>query len=432
MPNIITKKFKIINAQNFVESFSSLGNNSLYLFLSKPSPWNLDEEIPSPVDNLGLEPSIWDNIISLKRVLPSNIINVVKRINWEAQTIYAEYSNEDENLLDKSFYVINKDLDVYKCIDNSGGAPSQVEPTGKSLSIFKTSDNYKWKYLYTVSTSDRLKFLTSNWMPVRTNPDVAAVAKDGAIENVKILNGGTNYSIYTKVLIEGNGTGANINAKQNLGVIYDFAYNNTGTGYRFASATLYDPEISGTSGNVKAIISPAGGHGYNPVQELGAHFIMLNIKSEYNEGYGDFPAGFKFRQLGLVKNPKAPSGYIANAATLSGLEGLTLASVNGSFSNNEFIEGQSSSANAYAVTSNVVSGNGYLRYIQSFDLTKNYKDFAIGETIIGKTSGATAVVANTFISEVSKYSGDVIYVENKSPLTRLIDQTDNLHLVLEF
>jgi hypothetical protein len=432
MPNIITKKFKIINAQNFVESFSSLGNNSLYLFLSKPSPWNLDEEIPSPVDNLGLEPSIWDNIISLKRVLPSNIINVVKRINWEAQTIYAEYSNEDENLLDKSFYVINKDLDVYKCIDNSGGAPSQVEPTGKSLSIFKTSDNYKWKYLYTVSTSDRLKFLTSNWMPVRTNPDVAAVAKDGAIENVKILNGGTNYSIYTKVLIEGNGTGANINAKQNLGVIYDFVYNNTGTGYRFASATLYDPEISGTSGNVKAIISPAGGHGYNPVQELGAHFIMLNIKSEYNEGYGDFPAGFKFRQLGLVKNPKAPSGYIANAATLSGLEGLTLAAVNGSFSNNEFIEGQSSSANAYAVTSNVVSGNGYLRYIQSFDLTKNYKDFAIGETIIGKTSGATAVVANTFISEVSKYSGDVIYVENKSPLTRLIDQTDNLHLVLEF
>jgi len=432
MPNIITKKFKIINAQNFLESFSSLGNNSLYLFLSKPSPWNDTEEIPSPVDNLGLEPSIWDNIISLKRIIPSNIVNVVKRINWEAQTVYAEYSNEDENLLDKNFYVINKDLDVYKCIDNSNGTPSRIEPSGKSLSIFRTSDNYKWKYLYTVSTSDKLKFLTSNWMPVRTNEDVAAVATDGAIENIKILNGGTNYSIYTKVIIEGNGSGANINAKQNLGVIYDFTYNNIGTGYRFASGILYDPELSGTSGNIKLVISPSGGHGYNPVQELGAHFIMLNVKSEYNEGYGDFPAGFKFRQLGLVKNPKAPAGYIANAATLSGLEGLTVASVNGSFSNNEFIEGQSSKANAYAVTSNIVSGNGYVKYIQSFDLTSNYKNFSIGETILGKTSGATAVVANTFISEVSKYSGDVIYVENKSPLTRLIDQTDNLHLVLEF
>jgi NaMN:DMB phosphoribosyltransferase len=62
----------------------------------------------------------------------------------------------------------------------------------------------------------------------------------------------------------------------------------------------------------------------------------------------------------------------------------------------------------------------------------NYNNFSIGETILGKTSGATAVVANTFISEVSKYSGDIIYVENKTPLTRLIDQTDNLHLVLEF
>ena len=109
MPNIITKKFKIINAQNFLESFNVPGNNSLYMFLSKPSPWNGTDEVPTPIDDLGLEPSVWDNIISLKRIIPSNMVSVVKRINWQTQTVYAEYTNEDENLLDKEFYVINKD-----------------------------------------------------------------------------------------------------------------------------------------------------------------------------------------------------------------------------------------------------------------------------------------------------------------------------------
>ena len=432
MPNIITKKFKIVNAQNFLNAFSTTGNDTLYLFLSKPSPWNATEDVPTPIDSLELEPNSWDNIVSLKRIIPTNMVNVVKRINWEAQTVYAEYSHDDENLLDKNFYVINTDFDVYKCIDNNNGAVSTIQPSGKSLNIFKTSDNYKWKYLYTVSTSDKLKFLTSNWMPVRVNEEVASVANGGAIENVKIFNGGTNYSVYTKVIITGDGTSADIAARQNLGVVYDFAYTNIGSGYRFASAVLQDPEQSGSAGNVKAIISPYEGHGFNPVQELGAHFVMLNVKSEYNEGYGDFPAGFTFRQLGLVRNPKSSNGVTANAATLGGLEGITIRSVNGSFTNNEFIEGQTSKANAYVVTSNVVSGNGYLKYIQSFDLTSNYKQFSIGETVLGKTSGASAVVANTLIPEVSKNTGDIIYLENKSPLTRLVDQTDNLHLVLEF
>jgi hypothetical protein len=432
MPNIVTNKFKLVNAKNFLDSFNSTSNVSLYMFLSKPGPWNVNEDVPIPMDNLQLEPSIWDNIVSLKQITSGNMVNVVKRIDWEFKTVYAEYSHDDENLLGKNFYVVNKDLDVYKCIDNAGGSESTAQPSGQSLNIFKTSDNYKWKYLYTISTSDKLKFLTPNWMPVRKNDSVASVAVPGGIENIKIYNGGTNYSVFTDVIIEGNGANADITARQNLGVLYDFSYNNPGRNYSFVSAKLNDTQNSGRAGNIKAIISPALGHGADPILELGAHFVMLNVKTEYNEGYGDFPAGFTFRQLGLVKNPKNVYNTNANTATLSGLAGLRLTSINGSFSNNEFLEGQNTNANAYVVTSNVVSGNGYLKYIQSFDLTSNYKKFSIGETVLGKTSGATAVVANTIVAEVIKNTGDIIYVENKPPLTRLINQTDNLHLVLEF
>ena len=62
MPNIITKKFKIVNAQNFLNAFSTAGNDTLYLFLSKPAPWNATEDVPTPIDSLELEPNNNSNI----------------------------------------------------------------------------------------------------------------------------------------------------------------------------------------------------------------------------------------------------------------------------------------------------------------------------------------------------------------------------------
>ena len=274
MPNIVTNKFKISNAKSFLDSYTVSGENTLYMFLAKPDTWGVNDFPPDPKDSQQNYSKTWDEIVSLKRIISTNMVNVIKRINWLPQTIYAEYDHEDIELLTKNFYVINRDLDVYKCIDNVGGSVSTVEPTGKSLNIFTTSDSYKWKYLYSVSTSDKLKFLTDNWMPVRTNSDVATVAKDGAIENIKIYNGGLDYSIYSRVNIEGDGVNANISAKQNLGVIYDFVYTNAGSKYRFANVYISDNQGTGRLANIKAILSPVNGHGYDPVVELGAYYVM--------------------------------------------------------------------------------------------------------------------------------------------------------------
>jgi hypothetical protein len=206
MPNLVTKKFKIINARNFIEQFSVSSGNSLYMFLAKANQWAADNDTPlNPEDTQESYSTLWDEIISLKRVSPSSILSVARRINWEANKVYAEYDNEDSNLLEKDFYVLNRDYEVYKCIDNFNGSQSRVEPTGKSLNIFTTSDGYKWKYMYSITTADRLRFLTQYWMPVRLDSSVAAAAKDGAIENIKIFNGGLDYSIRANVVIEGEG-----------------------------------------------------------------------------------------------------------------------------------------------------------------------------------------------------------------------------------
>lgn len=433
MPNIITNKLKIDNANGFKDRISLSSGNSLYMFLAKPNKWQ-DEALPSlPMETQDFSAKIWDEMISMKRILPDNIINVVKRINWSTGRIYTAYDQDDAELYSKEFYVLNSEFNVYKCIDNANESASLSEPTGRNLNIITLSDGYRWKYLYSITTGDQLKFLTNNWMPVLRNEEVAASAKGGAIQSIKIYNGGSDYSTRSVVSIMGDGANAVITPKLSLGVAYDFSYVNTGDGYRYATATLSDPTNIGRYANLKPIISPLQGHGYDPINELNSHHIMINVKTEYNEGFGDFPTNFSYRKIGVIKNPIDRYNNIANAATLNALSGLYLNSGSGSFLQNEYIEGTLSLSNAYVVSSNIVAGNGYVKYIQTKDLTSNYTNFFPGEVVIGTVSGTTAIVSNTvFYSEVVPNTGDIFYIENRTPITRSLNQIDNLHLVLEF
>jgi hypothetical protein len=429
MPNIVTKKIRIDNARRFIETLG-ISTNSLYTFIARPQPWADDSAPPVPSDTAEEHAKVWDEIVALKRILPIDVKPVVKRINWTLYETYAAYDNEDNNLQEKNFYVMNQFFDVYKCIDNRNNSVSTIEPFGKSPNIFSTSDGYRWKYLYSIPVGDQLKFLTRNWMPVLKNDEIASVAKDGGIERIVINNGGINHSFRANVGIIGDGAGANISIISRLGVIQDFIFTNSGSKYRYARAVVND--TTGRFGNLRPIISPVGGHGFDPVSELGSHFIMVNTRTEYDEGFGDFPTDIQYRTIGLVKNPKGSNGNVATSITLSALRSIQITDASGSFNNNEFVGGFTSLANAYIVSSNVVSGNGYIKYIQTNDLTSNFRSFSINETVIGSTSGSTGRVTSITPPEVQQDSGDIIYIENRTPIRRLIDQAENLHLVLEF
>jgi hypothetical protein len=163
MPNIVTNKLRIDNAKNFKDKISLTSENSLYVFLSKPSPWSGDGTVPVPLDYSLDITKTWDEMVSLKRILPADIAHVVKRINWDKYTTYDAYDNLDTELFTKSFYVVNSEFNVYKCIHNNNGEQSLVEPTGISLDIVTLSDGYRWKYMYSIGIGDRLKFLTNKW-----------------------------------------------------------------------------------------------------------------------------------------------------------------------------------------------------------------------------------------------------------------------------
>lgn len=432
MPNIVTNNIRIANAKNFLEKLSGENNTHLYVLLGKPTSWENDNSPPDPIDSPKNTADIWDNALGLKRILANEVKHVVKRVNWSLNEIYDFYDDKDTNLLSKRFYVMNKDYDVFKCIFNNNGSPSTVEPTGKNPNIFTTQDGYRWKYLYTVNSADQLKFLTRNWMPVQRDDSVAIFARDGGIEQILLNSGGTDYSAFANIVIDGDGSGALITPKNRIGVINGFNYINSGSGYRFANA--YVADTTGRFANIRAIISPVGGHGNDPIVELGAKYLMMSARTEYNEGFGDIPPDVQFRQVCIVRNPLDENGDRPNALTLSAMYKINLANVNGSFIKNEYLFGANSRANAYCVTANldILTATATLAYIQSDGLTSNFADFVANETVIGRISGATGKVTDLIVPEAAHDTGEIMYIENRTQITRSLDQAEFLHLVIEF
>ena len=77
-------------------------------------------------------------------------------------------------------------------------------------------------------------------------------------------------------------------------------------GQRTSFQTAVESNASYSAGN------PPGGHGSNPIEELGANNVMISQTLDKDES-GVFPVNDDYRQFGLWKNPKLTS--TGNAAT---------------------------------------------------------------------------------------------------------------------
>ena len=130
-------------------------------------------------------------------------------------------------LYDSKFYVLTSQFRVYICLQNGTdtsnpqGRPSVNEPTHTTStpqSAGDGSDKYIWKYLYTISPNDAIKFDSTNFIPVPqnwpTNPEVSLIrdaSVDGSIEVAVITNSGIGYgsaNTINNIPIIGDGSGA--------------------------------------------------------------------------------------------------------------------------------------------------------------------------------------------------------------------------------
>ena len=485
MPAIITDKFRIHNSEQFHEAFSESSGNTMYLGIGRPQPFatstradsrtnneGSDTSPVTPADNVNAQFYPFDDLLAAKKITSSDVTFAIPRRNWTTGTTYDIYrhdygeritgttTNQTANsgattLHDASFYVLTAARNVYKVLDNDGNTASTVEPTGTSTAILSTADGYKWKYMYTLSASQQANFLSTDFMAVATNSTVASAAVDGAVNIVKIKTAGSGGSdgTHTNIDIRGDGTGGKVSVTVTSGAVTAVTVTTPGTGYTFATisnAQIVAAGATSLSGaELDVIIPPKGGHGANAVEELGGHFVMMNtdFTGDESSNSGDFTTQNDFRRVGLLLDPTT-GGSAASATTLRGTKAVKLSGTPGSFTVDEEINQESTGAVGKVVEYD--STNKILYYIQTrfndegVDSNGNLTAFSGANAITGQDSSAagtpdtsTQTVDNIVFS--SGYNSgeidsdtDVLYQENRSPITRASDQTENIKLIVEF
>lgn len=444
MSSIITKNLKITLAEQ-IYNLLDLGANSylpsnrqsyLYVVLGKQLPWNNGTEVvPVPNENTLATNTLFDNALFVKRLTNADASYVVPRINWTSGTVYSEYVDNND-IFGTNFYVLNSQYKVFKCLSNNNGALSvnQPEITLSSTSLeepyIETADGYKWKYLYTLNSLQKQRYLTSDWMPVTKNSFVSGSAINGSIDIVNITNSGNNYVDGTTqniITVNGDGTGAIMKANVSNGQLQDIIIQDRGINYTYANIVIND--IAGGSGigaTASAVISPQNGHGYDPVYELGASTIMFN--SDFSGTDTTFLAQNDYRQIFILKNPNTSTNTLATSEKYVCYYDLKVSPGLGNFNEDEIVY-QGITYETANWTANVV----YFDEISNHLYVNNVKGTPnTNQSVKGLNTGSIRIINTLTPPTLKLYSGKVLYISNSAVINRDANQTDRIRFILSF
>ena len=522
MAAIITDQLRILNAKNFIAGVAST-SNSYYSFVGLPNPtdyntdWNTSP--PSPVDNFNQENNHWDTMIALKKISKTDVRQVVRKTTWTSGVTYDMYRHDISatnpsqpsnavDLYSANYYVLNSDYRVYICLqngtspENPSGRPSLDEPTFTDLEPREagtSGDGYIWKYLYTISPSDIVKFDSTNFMPVPQDWDTstrdAAVrnnaATSGQLKIVTITNRGiglgTANRTYTRVPVRGDGSGAEATVViNNDSKIESVTVSNGGSNYTFGTLDLAGGGVpTGTTRPVfDIIIPPQGGHGADIYRELGAYNVLLYSRIENDTENPDFITGNQIARVGVVESPLSyNSDSILTLDKASAVYALKLVGTGYSSvvfnADTQITQTIGVGSTAFGRVISYDQNTGVLKYWQDryhcgfntdgtrntsptygFNLHRFTADIGSGGSfnIIG--GSATLGIQTTFGSEsnpgistiinsrtyylgqqfikgvsqpeVQKYSGNIIYVDNRPSITRSSNQKEDIKVILQF
>ena len=358
-----------------------------------------------------------------------------------------------------------------------------------------SGDNYIWKYLYTIKPSDIVKFDSTDFMPVprdwETANDNASVrdnAVDGSIKIVTVTNRGISIgpvggTEYRNVPIKGDGSGAECTiTTTNDQQVDTVVISKQGSGYTYGSVDLDAGSVpTGTTRpEFDVIIAPQGGHGSNIYRELGAYNVLLYSRIENDNENPDFITGNDIARVGVVCNPQQyDSTSLLSSDKASALGALRLAGTG--YSSATF------TADSY-VTQTIATGSTAVGRVVSYDQTtgvlKYWQDRTLagfntvgtaltepqygfnlnaftaspgtgGSKEITPSSGSTLEIDDGFTGlsteinnrtyylgqsftegianpEVKKYSGNIIFVDNRPAITRSTNQKEDIKIVLQF
>ena len=463
MAAIITDKLKNL-VVDLIKANDSDASNKYYAAIGRSEAWNDSDVSPTPLRTKAEENDFRNSMQSMKLV--ADVSLVIPRYNWSTGTFYSAYDDTQVGQPTNAYYVINANQQVYMVLRASVSATgtavaSTVEPTGNTTGTpFKTSDGYVWKFMYSISATDANKFQSANFIPVKSipftniNSSVAEVeqkavqdaAVHGQIIGYGIESAGAGYGSAPTLTVHGNGSNAAATATISGGQVVKVEVADSsdaslkiasfGSGYDYANVEVSGGGTPTKPVKVRPILASNGGLGHDATVDFKASAIMFNAKPSGTETL-DFVIGQDFRQVGLIKNPQVDSaGHGGNgvstaftSSTGRALKALNFSAVNTAFGEDKTILGVTSGAKAFIDKD---SGNSVF-YHQNDDT--GFRSFQAGETV-QETDGtgegvldSAGAFETTF--EVNPHTGELLYIDNRSAVTRSADQTEDIKIVIQ-
>ena len=259
----------------------------------------------------------------------------------------------------------------------------------------------------------------------QSNVELQAV--DGAIPVVNVDFGGNGYPSNTTLTVVGDGTGCVLEPVIEAGKIVKVNVINQGEKYTSAQIITNPalPEDSPSRVRLRPIISPRGGHGKDAVSELYAKTIMLVTKLQREENQGVLVEN-DFRQICILKNPKEYNNdrYFRRAIGTTCALFISDIDDNATITYNQIQRDDMLYYNGnktFTVIDKAVISNKYNIVVQVNDnfvpvggstlyVTKNNVDYSIN-------------LSSVVQPNVNKYSGEMLYIDNRTKFAPSDSQT---------
>ena len=263
-----------------------------------------------------------------------------------------------------------------------------------------------------------ISFTQGDFDSIQSNSELLAPA--GAIHAIKIVSGGYGYG-NVSIGINGDGTGATANATVINGVVTKINIISEGSGYSRANVVINGGGY-GAGASARAVISPYGGHGKFPVQELFAKSLAFysTIGQDTNQG---LLLSNEYRQFGVIKDIRNyfNTRYFNNDIGT----GCWLLSANVNtqlFKEDTVITRQGDSARFIVVG---VENNGML--VLSLD-----GKIPTNNNVMSEPGGNNIIITGVTVPDIDKYSGDLLYIDNRLAFTASTNQTISLKTVINY
>jgi len=455
MAAIVTNNLKKQLLQTIVTDISADSANYYYIGISRSNPWDETDTVPTVGNTEREKRNFRAALQSIIRTTDASF--VAPRYNWSSGSIYSAYNDNQTaaaNSTTYPYYVLTANQRVYLCLqqgksDTGTILQSTVDPDtiGANTSASATSDGYIWKYLFTLSGTNASKFLSANYLPVskvdsaasltviqQAQKDVQDAATAGSIIGYRVVSGGVGYSSDPTVTISGDGTGARAIAKRTAtNQISKIEIDDSAGGIPFGSGYSYaSVSLTGGSPTTDAVIEPiisVNGIGSDPRDDLGSDAAMINAKPNGVQN-GSFMVGQDFRQIGLIKNPKKNNDSDFTGTDARAMRILTLNNITAGFDSaaveDALITGDTTAA--IALGDELVGSKLYYH----FDDSTGFKQFQLAEDVfLDSGTGITATIVTDSEGEVKPFSGELLYIENRSAVVRDAAQTEDIKIIVK-